>query len=144
MQLEPYSRKVFYYETDKMGIAHHSNYIRWFEEARTMLIERAGLPFETVEEEGLMCPVLSAECEYLIPFRFDERFIIRAYIPDFGKIRFTVTYEVYGEDGRLHAKGLTTHCFVDTDLKPVRIKNSHPHVYDIYSQISAAGEKLYG
>lgn len=32
--MEPYLHKVQYYETDKMGIAHHSNYIRWMEEAR--------------------------------------------------------------------------------------------------------------
>ena len=60
MKLRPYSRRVYYYETDKMGIVHHSNYIRWFEEARVDLIEQAGLPFQLVEEEGLMTPVLSA------------------------------------------------------------------------------------
>ena len=41
MKLKPYSRRVYYYETDKMGIVHHSNYIRWFEEARVDLIEQA-------------------------------------------------------------------------------------------------------
>ena len=97
MKLKPYSRRVYYYETDKMGIVHHSNYIRWFEEARVDLIEQAGLPFQLVEEEGLMTPVLSAECEYKLPFKFGDVFIIKAYIPDFGGARFSVTYEVYDE-----------------------------------------------
>ena len=57
MKLRPYSRRVYYYETDKMGIVHHSNYIRWFEEARVDLIEQAGLPFQLVEEEGSMTPM---------------------------------------------------------------------------------------
>ena len=109
MKLRPYSRRVYYYETDKMGIVHHSNYIRWFEEARVDLIEQAGLPFETVEAQGLMTPVLSAECTYKLPFRFGDDFIVKAYIPDFGGARFSVTYEVYDNEGVLHASGKTTH-----------------------------------
>ena len=133
MKLRPYSRRVYYYETDKMGIVHHSNYIRWFEEARVDLIEQAGLPFQLVEEEGLMTPVLSAECEYKLPFKFGDVFIVKAYIPDFGGARFSVTYEV----------GKTTHCFVDMDMRPVRIKKTHPHVYEVYDEICRSTEELY-
>ena len=39
----PYDHKVQYYETDGMGIVHHSNYIRWFEEARVDLLGAARL-----------------------------------------------------------------------------------------------------
>lgn len=143
MKLKPYSRRVFYYETDKMGIVHHSNYIRWFEEARVDLIEQAGLPFQYVEAEGLMTPVLSAECEYKLPFKFGEVFTIKAYIPDFGGARFSVTYEVYGEDNSLRCTGRTTHCFVDMNMRPVRIKKTHPHVYEVYDEICQSGEGLY-
>ncbi len=143
MKLTPYSRRVYYYETDKMGIVHHSNYIRWFEEARVDLIEQAGLPFQYVEQEGIMTPVLSAECEYRLPFRFGDVFVIKAYIPEFGKVRFPVTYEVYGTDGQLHASGKTLHCFVDMQMRPVNIKRTHPHVYEVYEEMHSAGEKLY-
>ena len=143
MKLKPYSRRVYYYETDNMGIVHHSNYIRWFEEARVDIIEQAGLPFESVEAEGLMVPVLSASCEYLLPFRFGDVFIVKAYIPEFGKMRFPVTYEVLDEQGNVHARGETTHCFVDTELRPVRIKNSHQRVYDIYNELYTSGTELY-
>ena len=46
---EGYQRKVQYYETDQMGIVHHSNYIRWFEEARIDLMEQMGLGYEKME-----------------------------------------------------------------------------------------------
>ena len=59
-----YTRKVYYYETDRMGIVHHSNYIRWFEESRIYFLEKAGFPYEKMEETGVMIPVLSAACEY--------------------------------------------------------------------------------
>lgn len=143
MKLKPYTRRVYYYETDKMGIVHHSNYIRWFEEARVDLIEQAGLPFETVEQQGLMTPVLTAQCEYKLPFKFGDVFFIKAYIPDFGGARFSVTYEVYDSEGTIRATGVTTHCFVDMDMRPARIKKTHPGVYAVYDEICRTGEELY-
>ena len=49
-EIYPYERKVFYYETDKMAIVHHSNYVRWMEEARVFFLEQVGAPFEKIEE----------------------------------------------------------------------------------------------
>ena len=43
MIIELYNHKAQYYETDQMGIIHHSNYLRWFEEARADLMEQVGL-----------------------------------------------------------------------------------------------------
>ncbi|MBQ4486817.1 MAG: acyl-CoA thioesterase [Oscillospiraceae bacterium] len=143
MKIRPYSRRVFYYETDKMGIVHHANYIRWFEEARVDIIEQAGLPYEKIEESGLMSPVLSVSCEYRLPFKFGDEFVIKAYIPDFSKLRFAVEYEVFDGEGVLHATGTTTHCFLNEDMRPVRIKNSHPEVYAVYDELSRTGKELY-
>ena len=50
--IRPYERRVQYYETDKMGIVHHSNYIRWFEEARTALMEEGGFGYDRMEALG--------------------------------------------------------------------------------------------
>ncbi|MGN0666476.1 MAG: acyl-CoA thioesterase [Huintestinicola sp.] len=143
MKLEPYSRKVTYYETDKMGIVHHSNYIRWFEETRVSLIEQAGLPFETVEAEGIFSPVLSAECSYKLPFRFNDRFFVKARITDFGGARFNVEYIVYDEADSVHCTGKTSHCFVDSDMRPVRIKKVSPHVFQVYNDLFEGGYELF-
>ena len=48
-ETKDYVRKVQYYETDRMGIVHHSNYIRWMEEARTDVLEQIGLPYDKIE-----------------------------------------------------------------------------------------------
>ena len=50
---------------------------------------------------------------------------------------------VYDPDGVLHAVGKTTHCFVDMDMRPVRIKKTHPHVYEVYDEICRSTEELY-
>lgn len=143
MKLTPYSRKAYYYETDKMGIVHHANYIRWFEEARVDLLAQAGLPFEAVEARGVLSPVLSVECRYKLPFRFNENFYVRAYIEDFGAARFNVRYEIKGDDGLVHITGRSEHCFVDKDMKPIRLKKSHPDIYDVYDEMFRMGEELF-
>lgn len=43
--MRPYQHKVQYYETDQMKVVHHSNYIRWFEEARIDYMEQLGMPY---------------------------------------------------------------------------------------------------
>ena len=52
MEFKPYEHKVHYYETDKMGVVHHSNYIRWMEEARVDMMEKSGFGYKRLEEEG--------------------------------------------------------------------------------------------
>ena len=52
-EIKPYIRKVQYYETDQMGFVHHSNYIRWFEEARIHFMRRWASP--TTSWKPLAC-----------------------------------------------------------------------------------------
>ena len=67
-----YKIEVRYYETDQMGIVHHSNYIRYFECGRSDLLKQIGLPLEKIEESGIMLPVLSVECRYRVPARLGD------------------------------------------------------------------------
>ena len=62
-----YKRKMNYYETDQMGIIHHSNYIRLFEEARLDIMDKSGINYADIEEMGIIIPVMSVDCKYLIP-----------------------------------------------------------------------------
>ena len=56
--IKPYSRKANYYETDQMGIIHHSNYIRWFEEARVDFLEQIDFGYNKTVECGIDFVVL--------------------------------------------------------------------------------------
>lgn len=129
-EITPYTRKVAYYETDQMGIVHHSNYIRWFEEARIDFLSQIGLPYSKMEEEGIMIPVLSAACEYKNAMRFGQRFQITLRIVSFSGVKFCVLYEVTDADtGKLHATGESGHCFVTNAMIPIRMKKEHPDIY---------------
>ena len=55
--MEPYHHTVQYYETDRMGITHHSNYIRWMEEARVDFLRQLGWGYDRLEAEEIISPV---------------------------------------------------------------------------------------
>ena len=65
-----YEHKVQYYETDQMGIAHHSNYIRWMEEARIDFLNQIGWDYKTLEENGVISPVTAVDCKYKMTTKF--------------------------------------------------------------------------
>ena len=71
-----YEHTINYYETDRMGIVHHSNYIRFFEEARIDYLKKIGLDYKKVEDMGLIMPVLGVECKYIKPLHFGDKAII--------------------------------------------------------------------
>ena len=69
---EGYIHKVKYYETDKMGITHHSNYIRIMEEARVEWMDNVGWSFKKCEDLNMTSPVLSIKCDYKHHTTFDD------------------------------------------------------------------------
>ena len=86
-ETKDYVRKVQYYETDRMGIVHHSNYIRWMEEARTDVLEQIGLPYDKIERAGILIPVLGVSCDYRISFRYSEVFRVKVIPEKFNGIK---------------------------------------------------------
>lgn len=90
-----YDHKVQYYETDGMGIVHHSNYIRWFEEARVDLLEQLGFGYDRIEEAGYSGPVLEVSCQYKTMSKFGETVRIEASITQYNGVRMTLHYDVY-------------------------------------------------
>ena len=70
-----FERKINYYETDKMGIVHHSNYIRFLEEARCKMLEQFEMPYSSFESNGIMIPVLGVNCSFKhhVPFLLPSR-----------------------------------------------------------------------
>ena len=72
----PFKRTINYYETDKMQVVHHSNYIRFLEECRMDFMKQIDLDYVAMEEKGIMIPVLSVECDYQNPARFGDTILL--------------------------------------------------------------------
>lgn len=127
--MEAYIHKVHYYETDKMGIVHHSNYIRWMEEARVAYLEQIGAGFAAMEARGLQSPVVSVSCKYRRPTRFDEQIRILVRISKYNSVVLRVSYEMYSQTtGELTTTASSEHCFVDGSGKPISIAKGWPDI----------------
>lgn len=137
-----YRRKVFYYETDQMGIVHHSNYIRWFEEARADYMEQMGLGYDKMEEQGIISPVLSVEASYLRMLHFGDAVQIESWVKEYNGIKLTVGYEVVSErTGKVHCKGSSRHCFLDRTGRPLALKQSCPEIHTLFMNALESGRK---
>ena len=131
-----YERKINYYETDKMGVVHHSNYIRFFEEARCQFLIDAGLPYALLEENGIMSPVLGVSCKFKQHVTFGDTIQIETSIKEFSGVKFTVQYKVYNKNtGELCIEGESNHCFTDSNLKPLNMKKHHPDIYENFMSL---------
>ena len=96
---------VRYYETDQMGIVHHSNYIRYFECARNLMIREGGYPIEQCEADGVVIPVVSVECKYKFSAKMGDVLRCTASIDKLPLAKLVIKQAVYNQDGVLCAEG---------------------------------------
>jgi len=137
-----YERKINYYETDRMGVVHHSNYIRYLEEARCDWLEKLEMPFSKLEEEGITIPVLGVNCTYHNHVTFDDVIQIQISITEYTGVRMTVSYVVKDKKtGKTVLTGETKHCFTNRELKPIHLKKYAPNFYEKFAKLLPEGEK---
>ncbi|MCQ2442948.1 MAG: acyl-CoA thioesterase [Oscillospiraceae bacterium] len=140
MSLKPYLYRAKYYETDQMAIVHHSNYIRWFEDARIDWMRQIGLDFREIEQRGIVVPVVSVSCQYKSMTHFNEDVAIYATLTQFNGIRFAFSYEVRDvATGALRATGTSEHCFLKGE-RIVNLKRVEPEIYRLFEPYVAKNQ----
>ena len=135
--MEEYIHKVKYYETDKMGVTHHSNYIRWMEEARVDFFDRIGLNYGFLESEGLFSPVVSVECDFKSPTTLDDEVGIEVTVEEFTGVKLILSYRMTKSKGEVASTGRSVHCFVDKEGKLIILKRSYPEINEKLKRLSA-------
>ncbi len=106
---------VRYYETDQMGIVHHSNYIRYFECARNLMIKEGGYPIEACEADGVVIPVISVECKYRHSAKMGDVVRCTASIEKVPLAKLVIKQAVYNQDNVLCAEGQVVLGFLNKD-----------------------------
>ena len=128
-----FERKINYYETDKMGIVHHSNYIRFLEEARCFWLQEIGIPFSSLEPNGVTIPVT-----------FEDIITIKPYVKEYSGVRMTVGYDVKDKKtGKTVIIAETKHCFTDISLKPINLKKYAPQFNKKFEELLQNNNKEY-
>ena len=127
--MKAYCHKVQYYETDKMGITHHSNYIRWMEEARIDFLSQIGFSYAKLEEMGVISPVLSLNCKYLRATTFGDEIFVSAAVSQFSGVKLRLSYVMTDTVGYTVCEAESEHAFLNREGRPVRMKKEFPELY---------------
>ncbi len=137
---KPTKITVRYAETDRMGVVYHANYLVWFDVARTEFLQELGFPYDKIEEQGYMAPVLEAHVNYGQSFTFGDTALIIVSITKLTPVKVKYSYKVYKEGDDLEGKprltGYTMHCLVHSDtFKPVSQKKVMPALFSMYQKL---------
>lgn len=125
--MNKYIHKVNYYETDKMGITHHSNYIRFMEEARMNFLCEIGYPMTRLERDGITSPVVSVNCEYKSPTTYSDEIEIEVTIEKYSGVKLSLAYVMkHSATGKVVALANSSHCFIDRDGRPIALRKKAP------------------
>ena len=112
---------VRYYETDQMGIVHHSNYIRYFECGRNAMLKEMDIPMEKIEAGGVMMAVVAVDAKYKVPARLGDTLRIVSLIDTPPTAKVLVKTEIYNQNDQLVCTGSVTLGFIDAvTRRPVR------------------------
>lgn len=126
---EPYVHTVQYYETDRMGISHHSNYIRWMEESRLFFLKQIGWDYDKLEAEGIISPVTGIEGKYRKTTTYPDQVTIDVVVEEFRGVRLKLQYTMTNSEGDLVFEGKSEHCFLNEQGLPMRMKKEYPEFY---------------
>jgi len=125
-----YYHKVQYYETDKMKITHHSNYVRWMEEARTDFLENIGYGYDRLEAEGIISPVVSISCDYRKTSTYPDVIGIDVKIVEFKGLKLILSYTMTNAEGDIVFTSTSTHCFLNENGRIIKISREKPEFYE--------------
>ncbi|MBH5317235.1 acyl-CoA thioesterase [Paenibacillus sp. GSMTC-2017] len=139
--------RVRYQETDQMGVVFHGNYVTWFEIGRTEWIRHKGFDYKTIENKGLLLPVIDLQCRYTVPARYDDRVVVCTRIAESTPLRITFESQIrrveeqdfvsseisYDEQlpGELLVQGGTKHVWVNSEWQPTRLSKVMPELYSL-------------
>lgn len=142
MEITPYKHTVQYYETDQMSVVHHSNYIRWFEEARIDAFEKIGLGYKHMEEIGIISPVVGVSAKYKTMAKFYDTVEVELKFVKYTGIRLYIEYNIKDSvTGEVRCTGESEHCFIDRDGKIISLKRSYPEIHEKMQQYVEPAKK---
>ena len=140
MENKKYTHLVQYYETDKMGITHHSNYIRWMEEARVDFLKNIGWDYSKLEEMGIMSPVIAVSCKYKISTTFEEMISIEINVAEYNGAKLTLKYIMTNPEGKTVCEAVSEHCFVNSSGKLIRMKKEYPDFHNLLTSLAEGNQ----
>ncbi len=112
--------RVYYYDTDRMGVMYHAGYLKIFEYARTEMLRSEGISCGELERRGFIMPVTESYCRYLKPAAYDDLLLVRTRVEELRRASVKIATEVR-RGGELLCSGYVRLACVDSAFRPVRM-----------------------
>ena len=121
MRLNLHSFRVRYGETDQMGVVYHGNYAQYLELGRVEWLRALGVTYRSMEENGIMLPVISLHIDYKKPALYDDLITVETTISKPPLVKIEFDYKIYNESKELLATAHTVLAFIDMETnRPVK------------------------
>jgi len=117
MRTNEISFRIRYNETDQMGVVYHGNYAQYLELARVEWLRSLGISYRSMEEGGIMLPVISLSIKYLKSAKYDDLVTVKVILIKKPEVRIEFDYEIINEAGELLATANTVLVFMDMRRK---------------------------
>lgn len=127
--------RVYYEDTDAGGVVYHSNYINFFERARTEWLRDLGFEQDTLRKnDQTVFVVRKVEAEYLKPALFNDEIIATASVEKTGRSSIELSQQILRGDEILTTGNVLVVCVDSESFKPKRIP---AHILDTFSSKTA-------
>ena len=112
--------RVRYADTDQMHFVYNGKYLEYFEVGRTEMLRDIGLPYNVIEKEGFLLPVLEAYVKYKLPAYYDDVLVVKSFLKKDPDLKVHIDYEIFRKNSTdLIAEGFTIHAFINKRNKKV-------------------------
>lgn len=124
MKTHSFSFRIRYAETDQMGVVYHGNYAQFFELGRTEWLRNKGITYKSMEENGIMLPVISLTCNFKKSAFYDDVLTVKTTLVKEPSVKIEFDYEIVNQNNELITTGNSILAFINaTTKKPMRCPN---------------------
>jgi acyl-CoA thioester hydrolase len=105
--------RIPFHDVDVMNVAWHGHYWKYFERARTELMQSLGLDWPVLKAHHIAMPVVDARAQYRRPLLYDEEYRVTASLDEYHYPEMLIDYRILSSSGRLHAQAQTRQVYAD-------------------------------
>jgi len=125
--------RVRYAETDRMGYVYYGNYAQYFEVARVEMLRELGFSYKSLEDEGILLPVVSFETRYFKPAYYDDLLSVKTEIRIMPGARIVFHYQTFNQQNELLNEASTSLVFINgATNRPCRLPNEMRTVFESF------------
>ena len=119
--------RVHFYDTDLMGVVHHSNYIRWFETGRVEYLRKIGINLNEMIEDKILFPITEIKAKYFHPAKFDDELELEINALALTKVKMEFNYKIRRKDEKeILVSGYSQNVFTNMETgKIIRLPDKY-------------------